>query len=181
MNTPPSQDGSLEALTAKQRDVLDLLIQHKTSKEISRILGISPHTVDQRILLARGKLQVASRSEVAQAYRALLEQEQSQGLSGKPVYGSEPIANRSKATQNAGEGCDGAELPTGGRNGDGDHVAAMALPIGSDGFHRVLPEMFDGPNGTLMRLVATALIAMVLVLTALGGLTMFSQLSRLLD
>lgn len=36
----------LDQLTAKQREVLDLLIEHKTSKEISRQLGISPHTVD---------------------------------------------------------------------------------------------------------------------------------------
>jgi hypothetical protein len=32
-----------------------------------------------------------------------------------------------------------------------------------------------------MRLGATALIAMVLILTVLGGLTMFSQLSRIVD
>jgi hypothetical protein len=37
------------------------------------MLGISPHTVDQRIMLARGKLQVSTRSEVALAYRQLLE------------------------------------------------------------------------------------------------------------
>lgn len=46
-------DNPLVELTAKQREVLDLLIQHMTSKEISRQLGISPHTVDQRIMLAR--------------------------------------------------------------------------------------------------------------------------------
>ena len=37
---------TLAGLTAKQREVLDLLIEHKTSKEIARELGISPHTVD---------------------------------------------------------------------------------------------------------------------------------------
>jgi len=62
----------LPSLTDKQRAVLDLLIEHKTSKEISRELGISPHTVDQRIMLARAKLGVVTRIEVAQAYRRLL-------------------------------------------------------------------------------------------------------------
>ena len=43
----------LAGLTAKQREVLDLLIEHKTSMEIARRLGISPHTVDQRIQFAK--------------------------------------------------------------------------------------------------------------------------------
>ena len=63
----------LAGLTAKQREVLDLLIEHKTSKEIARQLGISPHTVDQRIQFAKEKLGASSRSEVAQLYRRLIE------------------------------------------------------------------------------------------------------------
>src|SRR5690606_1762496 len=63
----------LAGLTPKQREVLDLLIEHKTSKEIGRELGISPHTVDQRIQFAKEKLGASSRSEVAQLYRRLVE------------------------------------------------------------------------------------------------------------
>lgn len=185
MTTTPLSESPLDALTAKQREVLDLLIQHKTSKEISRILGISPYTVDQRILLARGKLQVASRSEVAQAYRLLLEHTAALGLSGKPVYGSPDVAIGNKPTHSNGEGSDGAEPPDqsdGSDDGvDGDLAVVAALDQRGEGYHRVLPEMFDGPYGTLMRLGATALIAMVLILTVLGGLTMFSQLSRIVD
>ncbi len=62
----------LAGLTAKQRQVLDLLIEHKTSKEIARQLGISPHTVDQRIQFAKEKLGAASRNEAAAAYRNLV-------------------------------------------------------------------------------------------------------------
>lgn len=232
MTLPPRSDGSLEALTAKQRAVLDLLIQHKTSKEISRILGISPHTVDQRIMLARGKLQVASRAEVAQAYRVLLEQEPPGNSYEKPVYGSPDVANdpvamhkgreehdevsaSEEAVPSDGEildssvphgglpegeypvgvypdktvpddghladgamirlngGTDGGDRPVTIHSGDSGQQAASA--------YRVLPEVFDGPHGTLMRLVAMALIAMILILTVLGGLTMFSQLSRIVD
>lgn len=43
----------LQGLTRKQRQVLDLLIEHKTSKEIARRLSISPHTVDQRTQFAK--------------------------------------------------------------------------------------------------------------------------------
>jgi hypothetical protein len=60
-------------------------------------------------------------------------------------------------------------------------IAMMGTAPQAEGYHRVLPEMFDGPHGTMMRLGATALIAMVLILTVLGGLTMFSQLSRIVD
>src|SRR6188768_4307779 len=76
----------LAGLTAKQREVLDLLIEHKTSKEIARALGISPHTVDQRIFFAREKLGVTSRGEVAVAYRRLV------GVSGRTTYGKTGIA-----------------------------------------------------------------------------------------
>lgn len=41
---PPSGGNPLDALTEKQREVLELLMEHKTSKEISRLIGISPHT-----------------------------------------------------------------------------------------------------------------------------------------
>ncbi|MEA3263660.1 MAG: helix-turn-helix transcriptional regulator [Pseudomonadota bacterium] len=63
---------TLASLTDKQRAVLDLLIQHKSSKEIARALSISPYTVDQRIGAVRQKLRASNRSEVARAYSALL-------------------------------------------------------------------------------------------------------------
>lgn len=174
-------ESQLDALTAKQREVLDLLIQHKTSKEISRILGISPYTVDQRILLARGKLGVASRSEVAQAYRLLLESQAFTELSVKPVYGSPAVANGHNPTHKDGEGRDDPNVSADDGGDDGDHAVMPTAATAEEGYHRVLPEMFDGPYGTMMRLGATALIAMVLILTVLGGLTMFSQLSRIVD
>ena len=62
----------LASLTDKQRAVLDLLIQHKSSKEIARTLDISPYTVDQRLGGARQKLGASSRGEVARTYAALL-------------------------------------------------------------------------------------------------------------
>src|SRR6187399_2210258 len=76
----------LAGLTAKQRQVLDLLIEHKTSKEIARQLGISPHTVDQRIQFAKEKLGAGSRNEAAAAYRQLVV------LSGRVTYEDSRIA-----------------------------------------------------------------------------------------
>lgn len=61
----------LSSLTAKQREVLDLVLRHQSSKEIARALHISPHTVEQRILAARQKLGVSSRGELARVYSQL--------------------------------------------------------------------------------------------------------------
>src|SRR5437763_16230488 len=52
-------------LTAGQLDCLRLVDQHLSSKEIATELGISPHTVDQRIRQALQTLGVERRSQAA--------------------------------------------------------------------------------------------------------------------
>jgi DNA-binding CsgD family transcriptional regulator len=177
-------------LTAKQCQVLDLLIQHKTSKEISRTLGISPHTVDQRILLARAKLQVTTRSEVAQAYRALLAE---QGRTSDPViyhrsiYGSPDIADDAETRHDEWQEARDSSL-SGFRPAAPDRVDTapqQTAPLPPDdrprSTYHVLPEAFDGRVGTLLRLGAIAMIAVFLTLIILGGLAMYSELSHMLD
>lgn len=181
-------DNPLLELTAKQREVLDLVIQHKTSKEISRLLGISPHTVDQRIMLARGKLGVGTRGEVAQAYRRLLE------IYEQPVYELSHVGFPPLPVENP-ERDDAMVDPFGDQIQPGVQAAsqiegrievstsARHRPLGEDGiiYHRVLPEMFDGPYGTLIRLGFIVAITALLIIVVLGGLSMFAQLSSLLD
>lgn len=203
-------ENPLAELTHKQREVLDLLIQHKTSKEISRLLGISHHTVDQRIMLARAKLGVTTRGEVAQAYRKLVE------LYEQPVYefshvgfpplpGAPPLQENTEdepsdaGLSDAGLGAELAtELELSGVNQPGiesardaaaqpptakGFVQGFASTAGQDdiGYYRVLPEMFDGPNGTLLRLGFIGGLTVFMILIVLGGLSMFAQLSSLLD
>ena len=57
-------------LSEKQREVLNLVVARKSSKEIARILGISKPTVDQRILAARQKYGAANRNELVASYLA---------------------------------------------------------------------------------------------------------------
>lgn len=160
----------LGGLTAKQREVLDLLIQHKTSKEISRILGISPHTVDQRIMLSRAKLNVATRGEVAQEYRRLI------GLYERSIYEDSHVA--STAFDAHTDQQDDAEVRGLVPFGDGSlHPAGMP----SQAYYHVLPEMFDGPHGTLFRLGYIVVITVFLIVAVMGGLAMFSQLYTLVD
>lgn len=61
----------IAALSIKQRQVLDLVLEHKSNKEIARILSISPSAVDQRLALARMKLGTKSRGETARAYASM--------------------------------------------------------------------------------------------------------------
>jgi DNA-binding CsgD family transcriptional regulator len=195
----------LRGLTAKQCEVLDLLIQHKTSKEISRLLGISPHTVDQRIMLARGKLQVASRGEVAQAYRRLLDERPGlpdgdpAGISeisadpdiyGQSIYGSSDIANPVEIRHNGDRERAVAAPAAVQQTGPDQPVYRDLIPrqmvetVSGDavrGYYHVLPEAFDGRGGTLLRLGAIAMIAVFVTLVILGGLAMYSELSHMLD
>lgn len=180
----------LLGLTAKQCQVLDLLIQHKTSKEISRSLGISPHTVDQRIMLARAKLQVTSRSEVAQAYRRLLvERGDTSGpdIYDHSIYGFSDVARTgSSGHDSSREAADTvvsqvrpaapAEAEIAPR-----HKAQLRPDEPASDYYHVLPEAFDGPNGTLLRLGVIAMITVFLTLMILGGLAIYAELSHMLD
>ena len=64
---------SLDRLTLKEREVLDLVVQHHTSKEIARHLELAPNTVDMRLRSARNKLGARDRNDIARIYRDLLE------------------------------------------------------------------------------------------------------------
>ncbi len=58
-----------DKLTVRQFEVLKLLAQFKSSKEIGLVLGISIYAVDQRIRSAVIKLNASSRREAANLFR----------------------------------------------------------------------------------------------------------------
>ena len=161
--------GGLDGLTDKQREVLDLLIEHKTSKEIARLLGISPHTVDQRIFFAKEKLGAASRNEAAAAYRRLV------GVSGRTTYENSRIAASAASAQGVSGLLAGRVLAL--RRPELSQPEGPAL---TELDFRVVPEWFDGRYGTLVRLSAIIAIAVFLVILVLGGLAIFSKLSEMM-
>ncbi|MCB2058663.1 MAG: helix-turn-helix transcriptional regulator, partial [Novosphingobium sp.] len=59
----------LRQLTPKQREVLALVADNRTSKEIAGRLGISESAVDQRIEGVRTKLGGIPRGELARLFR----------------------------------------------------------------------------------------------------------------
>ncbi len=63
----------LARLSDGQRQCLALVDQHLSSKEIALKLGISPHTVDQRVRLALHLLGVEKRGEAARLVAAAMQ------------------------------------------------------------------------------------------------------------
>jgi DNA-binding CsgD family transcriptional regulator len=159
-------------LTDKQREVLDLLIEHKTSKEISRALGISPHTVDQRINFARSKLGLHSRNQVAQEYRRLRE------TCEQTVYQKTDVAIEPIRAESDDRGKSDALLTLQG--------AAFAIPgrttlfkerdAGAD--FQACPDLLDGQWGTLARLGVIVGLALLMVTVILGGISIFTVASQ---
>ncbi|MGN6690596.1 MAG: response regulator transcription factor [Sphingopyxis sp.] len=58
-------DNYISLLSAAQIETLRHVFEHKNSKEIARIMDVSPHTVDERVRRALKKLNVSNRIEAA--------------------------------------------------------------------------------------------------------------------
>lgn len=78
----PMPNSGLDQLTEGQRDCLRLVYNHMTSKDIARVLGVSPHTVDMRLRTAMKTLNVDSRIGAAR----LLVQEEAGGSTTPDAY-----------------------------------------------------------------------------------------------
>lgn len=75
----------LPTLTEKQAEVMRLVYQGYASKEIARMLNISPATVDQRADGARKKLNAATRTEAARKFVT------HEGISEQFIYQPVPL------------------------------------------------------------------------------------------
>lgn len=78
----------IHKLTEAQRVCLRMVLMHLSSKDIARELGISPHTVDQRLRLAIQALGVANRFEAAR----ILAKYESANIYQSPVYQTPHVA-----------------------------------------------------------------------------------------
>lgn len=114
MGSPDDPLHAVERLTQGQIAVLQLVLQLRSSKEIGRELGISHHTVDQRLKRAQSILGVASRYEAARLYVASSKRLDAQNdvwgdlvyqSSELPIHPFPPIAAASPGEWNpAGDG-----------------------------------------------------------------------------
>ena len=63
------QEGPLETLSPRENDVLRMLAEGLTDREIAEALIISPRTVETHVSNILHKLSVRNRAEAAQRYR----------------------------------------------------------------------------------------------------------------
>ena len=169
-------DNVLDTLTDKQQDVLDLLVLHKTSKQIARELGISPHTVDQRVTAARKKFGVETRSELAAAYMAATADRGDAPLYERAVYQSSQV----ETPPDPGDQGAGSDTEP----DDSQVHADPGKPLESTRQivqYRVVPESFEGRYGYFWRLTAIVGITLGLLVAALVGLAIFGELSELMQ
>lgn len=170
MDGDDAADNALQQLSAKQREVLDLVLDRRTNKEIARVLGISVSGVEQRLQAARQRLGAHSRADAARTYERLLT---TCGLStrGKFQFPERQCAAPSEERDTADEVVFSLE--------DSARFD-WAVPWASDrGSGRVL-EMLDAKFGVAGRLLAIAAMTLSIAIVALIVLAIANALDGLI-
>lgn len=126
-------------LTDGQMDCLRLVDAHLTSKEIARVLGISPFTVDQRLDAARRKLGAPSRVEAARLFASLDDTIIYERLVYDPtaIAGLGANAIQRVFPNKAGQGNDGIEVS--------EHADAIAIGLEQSRIRKILSLIFSVP------------------------------------
>lgn len=154
---------SVDRLTDRERQILDLAAQHLTSKQIGPLLGIRPASVDTFMQAIIKKLGVAGRKEAVIAYLAWL---RDQGPAGRDDldFGSSSVFGQT------------LNPSTGVVFGDGDQGPPPRRV--RFGFERAVRAQANSP---VRRLVATAIAAMVLGVVTLGAVAVGYSLNQTFD
>ena len=174
-------DSPVARLSQGQIECLLLVDRHHNSKEIAARLGISPHTVDQRIRGALEKLGVERRGEAARlvaaeisaddpAYQRLIHQSPHIDLIGRPGHEDSTVRTQIRHADRAGEASPPGNLTEQSPVGPG---SPLQLPFAT----RSHPsnEMSVG-----LRLVWIILIAMGATFSAGMYLAGLESLSRMI-
>jgi DNA-binding CsgD family transcriptional regulator len=130
-----------QGLSEKEIECLELVATNHTSKEIARSLGVSPHTVDQRMRSAQRKLGVTSRAEAARLFVATT-------AHNPPSY--QPLIYQAPAYQALETfGMNAGSLPSGASSNDQDgrlsvhdSVGVMSSPTQSAGLMQHLASVW---------------------------------------
>jgi DNA-binding CsgD family transcriptional regulator len=165
-------------LSAGQLDCLRLVDQHLSSKEIAVELGISPHTVDQRIRQSLHTLGVARRAQAARIvaqssapYQRLIHQPPHIEPSARNGDDGAAVSNQIRHVDRAGKTWDGSGFHTEQKRGSS--WSSLQLPIATRSHPR--NEMSVG-----LRLLWIVLIATGAAFSAGMYLAGLESLARLL-
>ena len=158
----------LDRLSEKEREVLDLVIQHKPTKVIARELQIAPNTVDMRLKSARTKLATRDRNETARLYQYLITD------CGKTTCGPSVIATHRTEPLVAN-----SERPIGGTFVLEDSASFVLPAPWEKGRRQPLSEGLDNRFGRAWRVVAIPSMALGIALLVLALLAIAATLGAL--
>lgn len=168
LNVAPYRDRP-GTLTVKQRECLLLVSQGYSSKHIAIELGISRHTVDQRLDTARRSLGVATRRDAARKFA------QSNRAPQPSIY--EPIRIDDHSF---GRHVNPATL------GEATMILEEMVPFGIHApwaeleAERVAGAIFGGLTETTKRLVIIMLLTLGILMVMLAGIAVASSLTHVL-
>lgn len=157
-------------LSLGQRDVLQLVAQYKSSKEIGRELGISHHTVDQRIKRIQAILNVPSRSEAARIFVAATRLGEANDIWGDLVYQSSELSNHPFASIAASSP---GEWNSAGDGGNSELREAQAQYFAGDFQRSEKPSWFSvlfeaSRSNEHTPTARTAVIALIMFISLMG-------------
>jgi len=158
----------LDQLTDKEREVLDLVAQRHTTKEIARQLGLSINAVDLRISKAREKLGAGDRNEAIRIYAHLLDDW------GKTTGGSSPVSRLFPPPLATPPEQPGPRFTL-------RDAASFSLPAPWEVDRpEKLPEVLDRRFGRLWRVIAIPVGALCMALLALAMIAIAETLGMLI-
>ncbi len=159
---------TLRSLTSKQREVLALLGEGRTGKEIATVLGISESAVVQRIEKVRAKFDGATRQQLGRIWRdhrSLLTNDDCNQFTGKNFQLPPNLASTDTATKDSAathvEFMDSVTFET-------------EAPWRTKREPRIVPEVLDGENASTFRWLfalaaALGIACLLLVLLAVSN------------
>lgn len=179
---PVVDDSQYSKLNDGQRQCLRLVLAHLNSKEISRELGVSPHTVDQRLRQAMRSLGASSRFEAARKFAEYEGGETYQPL----IYQSSDVEKISNSkTVGLSDGRD--ELDPNGEgeylSTTGDNISSAVMEKPRSSSNRLPFPRFRGEKNTLSTWERIGWIIVIAIGSAvsfggiLSGLEALSRLS----
>ena len=156
-------------LSAKQSAVLDLLANHRTSKEMAHTLGISETAVNRRLESVRQRLGGISRPELARRYSDWTVTRDGAQTSAKPLeHGDAPcVENRTNILPLADLTADGNEPSRdSGETATTFHdpvAMSVEAPWKEWKEPRIVPRVLDGENAALARGAAIAILLVAII------------------
>lgn len=143
----------IDSLTDAEREALSAYLSKSEIKEVARVLGRSPHTVEQRLKRARRKLGVRRSIDAAHMLARV-----NAGTYGSPVYASSDIAE-----------------------GNGDRSNVVPAEEGSGRFPMPFPTKGRPWNDSSIwvRIVAIVVVVFIATASALLSSSLLESINRL--